>query len=146
MKGLRSGVMAGYAIGDYFNGDESGLEKYDAILRQEFENYLVTRAGFYRQERRWENAIFWRRRFDYITLHPGQFLRSTAKASRPVQYLATSLSAAELKLLCRLCITPRRAQEIVSTFSAEQGAVSSRRVILALQDLLRAGLIQPTIA
>src|ERR1041385_6017780 len=30
MKGLRSGVLASYAIGDFFKGNTSGLEKYAA--------------------------------------------------------------------------------------------------------------------
>ncbi|OLE59717.1 MAG: hypothetical protein AUI36_13050, partial [Cyanobacteria bacterium 13_1_40CM_2_61_4] len=39
-KGLRSGIMASYAIADYFKGSASSLEKYEAILAKEFEEYL----------------------------------------------------------------------------------------------------------
>jgi flavin-dependent dehydrogenase len=67
VKGLRSGVLASYAIGDYFKGDQSGLLKYDAILKREFENYLATRIAFYRKEMRWLDSVFWRRRHCQIT-------------------------------------------------------------------------------
>lgn len=146
MKGLRSGVMAAYAISDYFKGDSSGLAKCEAIAKQEFENYLLTRAYFYRQENRWENSSFWRRRFDYLTLRPDQLLQSTAPAKGGSLNLSTSLSKIEMKTLCRLCLRPRRAEEIVSSFIAEHGAVPDRRIILALQKLLGAGLIRTATA
>ena len=61
-KALRHGVMASYAIGDYFKGSVSSLKKYEAVVASEFEGYLSTRADFYGRERRWAHAPFWRRR------------------------------------------------------------------------------------
>jgi len=69
-KGLRSGVMAAYAIGDYFRGERFGLSKYEAVLNREFKNYLATRTAFYRAERRWPKSVFWRRRHEQITEEP----------------------------------------------------------------------------
>lgn len=62
IKGLRSGVLAAYAIGDYFKGNQSGLPKYEALLDREFQNYLVTRTDFYQREKRWSDSLFWQRR------------------------------------------------------------------------------------
>lgn len=63
LKSLRSGVLASYAVADYFKGISSGLKKYEALVAREFRDYLDARAEFYAQERRWEGAPFWSRRF-----------------------------------------------------------------------------------
>lgn len=143
-KGLRSGIMASYAIGDYFEGSSSGLEKYEAILAREFEEYLVTRADFYGQERRWENSPFWRRRYDHITLDPRQLLRLSETAANPttIEKLSMHLPVPDLKYLCQMCTVPRQAQEIVSKFKARSSAIQDRRIILALQYLVEEGIIQ----
>ena len=62
LKSLRSGVLASYAVADYFKGTASGLEKYEALTTREFKDYLAARADFYGRERRWEDSPFWLRR------------------------------------------------------------------------------------
>jgi flavin-dependent dehydrogenase len=62
LKSLRSGVLASYAVADYFKGTASGLEKYEALTTREFNDYLSARADFYGRERRWEGSPFWLRR------------------------------------------------------------------------------------
>ena len=62
LKSLRSGVLASFAVADYFKGTASGLEKYEALTTREFKDYLAARADFYGRERRWEDSPFWRRR------------------------------------------------------------------------------------
>jgi flavin-dependent dehydrogenase len=62
LKSLRSGVLASYAVADYFKGITTGLEKYEGLTTREFKDYLAARTDFYRQERRWEDSPFWRRR------------------------------------------------------------------------------------
>jgi flavin-dependent dehydrogenase len=84
-KGLRSGVMAAYAIGDYFRDDRSGLVKYEAILNREFEKYLATRTAFYRQEQRWPNSLFWRRRQDHFTNEPSDINAAMEVTSTEVE-------------------------------------------------------------
>ena len=79
MKGLRSGVLASYAIGDFFRGNISGLEKYEALLKREFENYLATRADYYRREMRWANSVFWQRRHEQILIKPDPPIQSTVQ-------------------------------------------------------------------
>jgi flavin-dependent dehydrogenase len=61
-KALRSGILASYAILDYFKGIHAGLERYVAAVVQEYENYLETRVEYYSQEQRWPNSPFWQRR------------------------------------------------------------------------------------
>ncbi|HEX7317111.1 MAG TPA: tryptophan 7-halogenase [Pyrinomonadaceae bacterium] len=63
LKSLRSGVLASYAVTDYFKGTTTGLEKYEALATREFKDYLSARAEFYGQERRWPDSLFWRRRY-----------------------------------------------------------------------------------
>lgn len=62
LKSLRSGILASYAVTDYFKGTALGLEKYEALMTREFNDYLAARADFYRRERRWEDSPFWMRR------------------------------------------------------------------------------------
>jgi flavin-dependent dehydrogenase len=61
-KALRSGILASYAILDYFKGNPKGLERYAAAVTQEYESYLETRLEYYGQERRWPDSPFWQRR------------------------------------------------------------------------------------
>jgi flavin-dependent dehydrogenase len=65
-KALRSGILASYAICDFFKGDLSGLEKYQSIAAREFDGYLKTRAEFYGQEQRWPDSPFWQRRHEQV--------------------------------------------------------------------------------
>ena len=66
LKSLRAGVLASYAVADYFKGSASGLEKYEALMTREFKDYLAARADFYGRERRWEASPFWLRRQQLI--------------------------------------------------------------------------------
>ena len=61
-KALRSGTLAAYAICDDLNGDSSALEKYETLMKQEFNAYLETWRSYYHQERRWPDSAFWKRR------------------------------------------------------------------------------------
>ncbi len=143
-KGLRSGIMASYAIADYFKGSSSSLEKYEAILAKEFEEYLSTRTDYYGRERRWASSPFWQRRYDQITLDPRQMLRLSEMPGKAaaVKRLSMHLPVPDLKYLCDICVVPHQAQEIVSKFKARRKSVQDRRVILALQYLVAEGMIQ----
>jgi flavin-dependent dehydrogenase len=147
-KGLHSGVMASYAIGDYFKGSSSSLDKYEAILSREFEAYLNTRADYYSQERRFEHSPFWQRRYNRITLAPTQVLRlsETAREAVAIEKLSMHLPVEELKYLCQICNVPRQAQEIVSEFKARNSLTPDQRIILALQYLVEEGVIQSAAA
>lgn len=147
-KGLRSGILASYAIADYFKGSASSLEKYEAILAKEFEEYLSTRTDYYCQERRWQNSAFWQRRYDQITLDPRQMLRLSEMPGQAsaVERLSMHLPVSDLKYLCDLCSVPGQAHEIVSKFKAQRSSTPDRRVILALQYLAEEGLIKSAAA
>jgi len=63
VKALRSGIFASYAIGDLLlRKDNSGLRRYQRFVTEEFKSYTQTRLKYYRQEQRWPNSEFWRRR------------------------------------------------------------------------------------
>jgi flavin-dependent dehydrogenase len=61
-KALRSGLLASFAILDYFKGNRAGLTRYAAALAREYESYLETRLEYYGRERRWPHSPFWQRR------------------------------------------------------------------------------------
>jgi flavin-dependent dehydrogenase len=142
-KGLRSGIVAAYAIGDQLAGRD-GFIKYNGVLAGEFEGYLQTRMDFYRQEQRWPDSPFWRRRFDQISLDPDHLMHTTAKAADPNSFanLSMHLPLDDLAGLCELCRLPRPASEIVREFTGHGRAIPDRRVILALQYLVENGLIE----
>jgi flavin-dependent dehydrogenase len=63
LKGLRSGIFASYAIGDFLTKeDETGLQRYRRYVREELESYSRVRARYYAEEQRWPESPFWRRR------------------------------------------------------------------------------------
>jgi 2-polyprenyl-6-methoxyphenol hydroxylase-like FAD-dependent oxidoreductase len=63
IKALRSSIFASYAIADLLlRGDESGIARYAALMKREFASYRETWRDYYRQEQRWPEALFWRRR------------------------------------------------------------------------------------
>jgi flavin-dependent dehydrogenase len=63
VKALRSGIFASYAIGDLLEqGDRDGLKRYGRYVEEEFESYAATRTKYYREEQRWPQSEFWRRR------------------------------------------------------------------------------------
>jgi 2-polyprenyl-6-methoxyphenol hydroxylase-like FAD-dependent oxidoreductase len=63
VKALRSGIFASYAIADLLTSrDRSGVKRYAAFVRAEFDTYTRTHASYYRAEQRWPESLFWRRR------------------------------------------------------------------------------------
>lgn len=63
LKALRSGIFAAYAIADLLTrGDDSGINRYRRFVHEEFKSYSRVRTKFYREEQRWADSEFWRRR------------------------------------------------------------------------------------
>lgn len=54
---LESGVTGATAI-----GSPSAAAGYEVAMRERFDRYLATRTLYYREENRWPDAPFWRRR------------------------------------------------------------------------------------
>lgn len=59
---LRFGNLAGDAIAGHFQGNQSSLKDYAALVQTEFDESLNLRAEIYRSETRWKDAQFWTRR------------------------------------------------------------------------------------
>ncbi len=143
-KALRSGILASFAVCDYFKGERAGLEKYEEIIAGEFENYLATRMDYYGRERRWEASPFWQRRHSRITLDPRQAIHfQSAETDARIEKLSMHLPVSDLKLLCDLCVAPRPAHEVVSEFKrASKNPATDLRIIQALQYLIERGIIE----
>src|SRR6266404_3743566 len=63
VKALRSGIFALYAISDLLErGDQAGLKRYSRFVSEEFKSYKDIRGKYYREEKRWPESEFWRRR------------------------------------------------------------------------------------
>lgn len=58
---LRSGIRAAGAVDEHLAGKNSTGE-YTSEIEQNFRKYMIRRLDYYRRERRWSDAVFWRRR------------------------------------------------------------------------------------
>jgi flavin-dependent dehydrogenase len=77
-KALRSAIFASYAIGDLLTrDDESGIDRYRRYVLEEFGSYAEVRAKYYREEQRWPESEFWRRRHAAID---ASFAQTDSKA------------------------------------------------------------------
>ena len=142
-KALRFAIWAAYAISDHLSGDHRALPKYAQWVERDFDGYLTSRMDYYREETRWPDSSFWRRRAGHITLDPAGLLRASSDgANRSAAGHRSLLPARDVERLCRLCDTPRPAHELVAEFRRlHPGAASDHRVVLALQDLLGQGVL-----
>ena len=61
-KSLVMSQWASFAIIDALNEEKSGLKKYDYLVQQDFQQYTAKRLEFYQQEKRFSEAVFWKRR------------------------------------------------------------------------------------
>lgn len=59
---LHSGMAAARAIASRLAGDPDAIERYCNQLATVYDTYLIRRAQYYDQERRWVDRPFWRRR------------------------------------------------------------------------------------
>ena len=140
LNALRWGILASHAISDHLRGIAAALPLYERLVAAEYDGYLGARAKYYGEERRWEHAQFWQRRHEAITLDPGEILATRLPvAGRPAR-VRGRLGPGELEMLRDLCSPPRPAREVVAAFKARSSrAVSDRRLVLALQQLVQSG-------
>jgi len=147
-KALRFGIYAAYAAADFLRGEgpdrHRSLDKYQRRAEGSFESYLATRTDYYRQEQRWPEAPFWRRRFGLIALSPRQILTAVPeKAAEARREPALYLPAPHLEHLWELCRTPRPAHEVVTACKqGQEHPASDHRIILALEHLLARGVLR----
>lgn len=59
---LESGLRGGEALEKRLRGNSRGMREYAAWGQRQFSRYLEQRANYYRQEERWPDAPFWKRR------------------------------------------------------------------------------------
>lgn len=61
-KALSSSIYGAYAALDCLKGDPKGIQKYDQIMRAQYQHYLKKRDAHYSEEKRFEGFPFWNRR------------------------------------------------------------------------------------
>jgi flavin-dependent dehydrogenase len=64
---MASGRAAADAILTYRQGDKEAMARYGVAVNAIYDRYLSQRVGYYRVERRWLAAPFWRRRAEINT-------------------------------------------------------------------------------
>jgi flavin-dependent dehydrogenase len=65
-KALSGSIYGAYAALDCLKGEPRGLQKYDQIMRVQYQNYLKKRDDHYSEEKRFEEFPFWNRRIKQL--------------------------------------------------------------------------------
>ncbi len=114
VKALRHAGIAAYAIADHRRGAPLALAKYAALLRREFAEFLDAKRGFYREETRWPDSPFWRRRHARVWLSPEAKLERAAPRPGPT---ALHLSPAAHARLWHACEGLPASREVLTRFA-----------------------------
>ena len=145
-RAITSGVVAATAVMRSLDGEAMALEEHSRSVAAGVGRYLAQRASVYRDEPRWTNSAFWRRRhFDSAALFLSPHDMLTLAVPAEMAGLAgpmPGLSGAELGHLIAQCAEPRSAADIVRQFRSSAPHVSDEAVIFALQDLLARGVMR----
>ena len=146
-RAITSGMAAATAVMRWLDGDAMALEEHGRSIAAGVRRYLAQRASVYRDEPRWTNSVFWRRRhFDsaalFLSPHDMLTLAAPAGLAEPVP----GLSDIEMGHLIAQCAEPHSAADIVRQFQSTAPHVSDDEVIFALQDLLTRGVIVTTVS
>ena len=150
-KGFKWGIQAAEAIQAHFNGDTTALPYYEQSVIAAFADYLSTRAYYYRQEQRWPDSPFWRRRHRPllsempITLDPMTIVTTPQNVDfKEVQaFLETEQQfGSDGGLLSRLATSPQPAHRLATQFkAASTQSHTDRQIISAIQFLLQSGFL-----
>ena len=150
VKALRHAGIAAYAIADHRRGAPLALAKYAALLRREFAEFLDAKRGFYREETRWPDSPFWRRRHARVWLSPEAKLERAAPRPGPT---ALHLSPAAHARLWHACEGLPASREVLTRFACgdalpadsstahDSAAEDALPAILALQHLVEEGAL-----
>lgn len=142
-KAMKSAIFGAYTALDYLDGKTNALEKYEYLVRSEYENYLEIRTRFYQQEQRWPHSAFWQRRHHLVTLSPHTVLVSAKAPNRNNLHAKYFLSRKEEAFILETCSVPQSAKEVVDAFrKAPLGYKKDRNIILALQFLLKKKVLE----
>lgn len=143
-RALQSGIAAARAWLAREGGDQAGPARYQERTLATFGDYMLQRRAVYQQERRWPEALFWRRRHAAaapeapVTLGPTENVqlasRSLAESAAAVESL---LPLADARLLLELCRLSRPAHQILTAFRTRaRGGCDDQTAVAALQALV----------
>lgn len=142
-KAMKSGIFGAYAALDCLNGKPNALEKYEQIVRWEFENYLEIRSQFYQKEQRWRQSLFWQRRHEWVTLDPFSMLVAAENSAPENPQSSYLLSGKEREFILKTCHCASFAKDIVAAFQTSALSYKKHRnIILALQFLLQKNILK----
>jgi flavin-dependent dehydrogenase len=148
-RALGAGIAAARAIDRHLAGEADALQEYEVDVAAEFDTYLVERTATYRQETRWPESDFWRRRharvvaLERIFLDPLTALQAVEADVRNLAGARSGLAPSDVTRLCALCHEPTPAHRVVRAFKdAANRPISERRVIVALQSLITNGVLR----
>jgi flavin-dependent dehydrogenase len=142
VRGLRAGVCAARSICRYLRGRSDGLQEYAEFVECEYRKYLDSRAAYYRLEQRWPGSPFWQRRQEEIHLGPEQTVQLLSSHEVDLTRIAAHLPPPEVRSLTALCVSPRKATELVSEFHRRtERRFSDWNVVLTLQQLISQGVL-----
>lgn len=139
VRAIRSGHSGAQALISWLEGDHDALDSYAASIASSFDQALAARSLMYRQEQRWPDSVFWRRRQfgdDAVRLDP--FDRLVSRADRSAAAADCEPSDRALTDACR---TPAPAHDVIRRVMAGTG-LPDDVLVQRVQRLLARGVIE----
>jgi flavin-dependent dehydrogenase len=139
---LQSGHAAARAVDAACSGDDNVLSEYVRTLNQRINSVLAALLQAYRQERRWTENRFWRRRhvapdrIAPITLRPDALVRLSPASLRDRP--ALGIAPQHVATLLTLAPVPRQAASVIEEFTARcpVGTTAALRALQALAEVV----------
>ena len=112
------------------------------MVKREYQTYLKTRKSYYKEEQRWTENSFWKRRFGDISLNANINLiinKNSSSLSRS-RYLITNQ---EEELIKEICMQPAPLPTILQAFShPPHDYKSEENILLMVQHLIKKGKLK----
>lgn len=118
-KALQNGIAAGEAVYAALCGDTSKLKTYAATIREDFQQFLITRYQYYAMETRWQESPFWKTRQQAICVHPMQELMTVQHQHPYDRNLNRIISNEDIYALIKSCEIPKTAVRLVEEFQEQ---------------------------
>ncbi len=151
LKGFKMGIQAAETIQKHFDGDTEAFDKYNQQVKKDFDEYLKTRAYYYRLVMRWPKSKFWTRRHSElpsdtpIYLDPMTLVSLSDDACQEDANSGYDSIIPEINsnLLTKIASSIMPAHRLVSLYKSESKCQNQdQNIIIAIQYLLEAGILK----
>lgn len=135
---IGTGVHGARVAANRLFGDGAFFAAYAEDARSNYNEYLETHWSYYLKEKRWPEALFWKRRTTVVCLDP------EAKIIGQQPLKTNTTLHLELPYAVKLqahCTTGLLTHQVVRNFSRSHPQFSDQQIILELQELVATGAV-----